>query len=439
MSMKKNSAFLCAAAIFIVSNVLNAQDGAYSSYSPYSIFGMGNLSSQGTAYTNSMGGVGIATRNNRFINPLNPASVTARDTLSFMLDFGLSANCSVYRKGDFKTADNVFNINSFIFSVPIYKKSALMAGIMPFSSTGYDFSYDITDPEVIASTGNVNYSSKGKGGMYEIFLGGGVTFWNRLSVGAQVLYYFGNIDKTTMMDFEQSSYRDISSGYDMNLRAVGGKFGVQYDQPLSSGYYMTLGATYRTPSKIRGYVTDYKYASISSVSDTLHYQVDTLKNGPSTKIAGEIGIGLAIRKGDKWRLEVDYTASNWKNSNLESVTGFANVGENKFSTTFSHSVKAGFEIVPNRNDIRYYFRRCSYRVGAYYNKDYFKLNDYAINSYGITLGFTLPVFRWYNGVSVGVDLGQRGCNKNGRLKENYAKFVIGFNIHDIWFQKPKYD
>ena len=58
-----------------------AQNGAYGAYTPYSIFGIGEIRKEGTAFNSSMGGVGIATRNKRFINYLNPASITARDSL----------------------------------------------------------------------------------------------------------------------------------------------------------------------------------------------------------------------------------------------------------------------------------------------------------------------------------------------------------------------
>ena len=57
----------------------------------------------------------------------------------------------------------------------------------------------------------------------------------------------------------------------------------------------------------------------------------------------------------------------------------------------------------------------------------------------ITLGITLPVFRWYNGITLGVDIGQRASTKNpDMIRERYANFVIGFNIHDIWFRKVQY-
>lgn len=76
-----------------------AQDGTYGAYSPYSIYGVGDISKEGTAYNKSMGGVGIATRNRRFINYLNPAAVTARDSLAFMADFGISEKNTLYRQG----------------------------------------------------------------------------------------------------------------------------------------------------------------------------------------------------------------------------------------------------------------------------------------------------------------------------------------------------
>ena len=86
MSIKLFRKIIFGAALVLSCNVVSAQDGAYSSYSPYSVFGVGDIARQGTAYNKSMGGVGIASRNNRFINYLNPAAVAARDTLSFMLN-----------------------------------------------------------------------------------------------------------------------------------------------------------------------------------------------------------------------------------------------------------------------------------------------------------------------------------------------------------------
>ena len=422
----------------IISVCASAQSGTYGAYSPYSIFGIGNISKEGTAYNKSMGGVGIANRNKRFINYLNPAAVTSRDSLSFMADFGLSESNTVYSQGDIRSAKNTFNIYNFVMSFPIYRSSAFMVGITPYSDVGYDFSSIKTDQDIIGQTGNITYDSYGTGSVYQLFAGAGATFWKRLSLGAEVIFLFGNLDKVTNMNFSNSSYRSLNSGNELTIRGVTGKFGLQYEQKLGGNVSMCIGATYRMGSKVRGYATDYRYANQSSVSDTLRFSIDTLKNS-GVSFGDELGIGVSIKGGDRWCAEFNYLRSDWRKTGMDTATGFASVGDAAFSTTVSNSFRAGFEIVPNRNDIRYYLRRCAYRAGVYYDQAYYKLDGNNVNSMGITLGITLPVFRWYNGISLGVDLGQRASKRNNMIRERYATFTVGFNIHDIWFQKPRYN
>ncbi len=421
----------------LVCSVAFAQDGTYGAYSPYSIFGIGDISKEGTAYNKSMGGVGIASRNNRVINYLNPAAITARDSLSFMADFGLQQSNNVYRQGDVKSAHNTFNIYDFVMTFPIYRSSAFMVGITPFSDVGYDFSSYETDPNIIANTGNISYDSYGTGSVYQVFFGAGVTFWKRLSLGAEVIYYFGNIDKVTNMDYANSSYRSVNSGTDLSVNGTTGKFGLQYEQKLGGDVSMTVGATYRLGTKMKGYSTNYRYATQESISDTLNFRVDTI-GAANINFADEIGVGLSVKGGDKWSAEVNYVRSDWRNSGFDAQPGFSAIGQSKFTSTVSHSFRAGFEITPNRNDIRYYMRKCTYRAGAYYDRAYYKLDGHNVNSMGVTLGITLPISRLYNGVSLGVDMGQRASTRNNMIRERYAMFVIGFNIHDIWFRKNQY-
>ena len=87
--IRKIEKILLLSVFLIIGVSVSAQEGTYGAYSPYSIFGIGDISKEGTAFNKSMGGTGIATRNKRYINYLNPAAVTARDSLSFMADFGL--------------------------------------------------------------------------------------------------------------------------------------------------------------------------------------------------------------------------------------------------------------------------------------------------------------------------------------------------------------
>ena len=129
------------AAFLLAGMPLCAQNGAYNGYSPYSVYGVGDLHPAGTAYNASMGGVGIATRNKRFVNTMNPASATARDSLSFMADFGLSGKASLFSQDDLRGSKTLFNINDFVISVPMWRKTAFMVGVQPFSDTGFSMSY----------------------------------------------------------------------------------------------------------------------------------------------------------------------------------------------------------------------------------------------------------------------------------------------------------
>ena len=240
------------------------------------------------------------------------------------------------------------------------------------------------------------------------------------------------------MNYSSSSYRSLNSGSDLMVRGTTGKFGLQYEQKLGGDVSMIIGATYRMSTSMKGTSLNYRYATQDGIIDTLkHNETDLHK--AALKIADEIGVGISVKGGEKWSAEFNYLRSDWRKSGFDSADGFSVISDTEtFTSTVSQSFRAGFEIVPNRNDIRYYFRKCAYRAGVYYDQSYYKLNGNNVNSMGLTLGVTLPVFRLYNGLTLGVDLGQRSSTRNNMIRERYATFMIGFNIHDIWFQKVQY-
>ena len=314
--IRKIEKILLLSVFLIISVPVSAQEGAYGAYSPYSIFGIGDISKEGTAYNKSMGGTGIATRNNRYINYLNPAAVTARDSLSFMADFGLVQNNKMFAQGDLRSGNNTFNIYDFVMTFPIWRSSAFMVGITPYSDVGYDFSSIETDPEIIGNTGNVAYDSYGTGSVYQAFIGAGATFWKKFSVGAEMIYYFGSIDKVTNMNYSSSSYRSLNSGSELSLNGLTGKFGLQYEQKLGGNVSMILGATYKMGTDMKGYSTNFRYANQSTVTDTLKYSVDTLARS-GMRFGDELGLGISFKGGDKWSAEFNYLRSDWRKTGVD--------------------------------------------------------------------------------------------------------------------------
>ena len=434
---------ILASMVLVCAAVLSAsaQSGAYSGYSPYSMYGIGDLFDPGTAYNQTMGGVGIASRNTKYLNILNPAAVTARDSLSFMMDFSLYQGNTILRQGNKLSANNIFNLKDIAISFPLYRSSAMMVGIMPYSTTGYKYSMYIDDPELVSQTKDVTSSAIGQGSMYKLFVGAGVTFWNRLSLGAEWVHYFGNISKEYYpATFTNSTYSSMESTYNLVLKGNTAQFGLQFEQPLGSELTLGVGATYTLESDIKGYVTDTRLAKGAAI-DTIRFRTDTLAlRSTPLKFAGELGVGITLKSGQKWRAEVDYTMSDWTSCGLEGASGFSLAGNNfAFTGAKAEALRAGFEYIPNVNDVRYYHRRLAYRAGFLWKKSYFAFNGVQQETMGISLGVTLPVPALVsNGITLGVEFGKKGINIDNTVKENYINFTLGINTYDIWFQKNYY-
>jgi len=412
-----------------------ADGGAGSGYTPYSKYGLGKINRGGSAINASMANTGIASRDHRYLNMMNPAAVTARDTMSFMADFSASQNNVYFKQGDISSVNNTFNLGNIAFSFPIWRYSAMMIGVTPYSSVGYDMLYRVTDPQIIGYTGNITDSYTGEGGLYNAYVSAGAMFWKRLSIGVQGNFYFGNIEKKILRSFDNSNYRAVYSGSQMYLKGGNAKFGLQYEQPVAKTDKIVVGATYTLKTKLYGDNTDVSYAVLDEVVDTLHY---SSSNGGYTgvDIPSEISVGISYTKADKWRMEFNYTYSNWKKSGMDKTTGFSSVN---FASTNSQSFNLAFEITPNRSDIRYYMRRCSYRVGAYYTKENFTYLGNNVTSMGVTLGASFPIFRWYNALNVAIEAGQTGKLQDNMIRERYIGFKVGLNVFDIWFLKHRYD
>lgn len=402
---------------------------ALGSYSPYSVFGIGRMAYDGTAYNQAMGGIGIGMRDNGYINYTNPAAITARDTLAFMLDFGLNQQNLYTNDNVTKAAYNVFNMQNVALTFPIYKKSAFIVGIAPFSNVGYKFLSTETDPDIVSQIGDVKYQKFGTGSIYQLFFGGAVMLFDRISIGAEGIYYFGYINKHNDILFNSSSlYNTISTGWDYKVHCFSGKFGLQYIQPIArNNSQIVIGGTYRIGNSLKGDVAKYAF----SAADTVLYS-----SGGHTymDIADEFGVGVSYRVNDKWAVGADFIQQNWRGSSFPDNSMWSN-----FSAENARYYRAGFEITPNMYDIRYYMKRVTYRVGAYFEESYVKVNGHQVNSFGITFGASFPIYRWHNAVSVAVDMGQRGTLRHNMVRERYINFIVNINLHDLWFVKYRYD
>ena len=422
-------AMLCM--VFGVKSGAQTTDGL-GTYTPYSLFGLGDIEKMGTAVNKGMGGIGVGVRDNRIINYVNPASITERDTLSFMLDFGLSQKNFYNTNGSADGAYNTAGMHNLVFTAPVYKKSALIVGITPFSNIGYKFREKETDTKLISKYGDITYEKYGTGSISQLFFGGALNLAPYLSVGAEAIYYFGALNRNSNVLFGTDySIRDITTGWDYDMRAMGGRVGMQYFNEVAANTTLTVGATYRFATELDG-----NYSRIASVQMN-GVAVDTVMmesyDNYKVEIPSEIAFGFSLRKKDKWLIGFDYVRQDWKGSFYGETPGV------DFTPETASSFKLGIEYIPNRYDIRYYMKRATYRLGAYYDKSYIKIAGNQVNAAGVTFGMSLPIFRWNNSLSWSVDFGQRGSLDNGMVRERYVQFNINMNLHDMWFIKRKYN
>ena len=434
---KKSKNYLIIFFLLFGSHLLEAQTtDALGTFTPYSLFGIGEIEKQGTAINRAMGGIGVGVRDNRFINYVNPASITARDTLSFMLDFGVdqknfynSSNQS--GEGKIKSAYNTFNMHNIVLTAPIYKQSALIVGINPYSDVGYKFQSTENNPALVSKYGDIKYQKYGSGSVNQFFIGAAMNMFERFSLGAEFIYYFGSVTKNSNILFNSdASIRDVETGWDYSLHSVSANIGLQYFTDIGKDLELTVGAAYRIKSNLKGDFTKFAYAAQSdNLKDTiLNQSFDDSK----FTIPAEFSLGFTIKRKDKWMFGADYVRQNWEKAVLPETPGV------DFRPTAANYLKAGFEYIPNKYDIRYYMKRVTYRIGAYYEQTYIKVNGKGVNAAGITLGMSFPIYRWYNGLNIAVDFGQRGSLQHNMVRERYVQFIVNISLHDIWFVKQKY-
>lgn len=439
--MWKRICSIAAALILFCASSL-AQDGEYLSFTPYSVFGIGDVfGSNGSAYNAGMGGVGIAGRNRRYLNTVNPAAVSVRDSLALMIDFSMFNKNTVFSQNyggvQRRSANNATNIGSFAISFPIWNNLAGALGLRPYSSVGYNFTSSTAD----ADNGVVTYTHSGIGSLYNVYGDLSLNLWKRFSVGAEADYIFGKISKSSVQDFSATGYNEAQSYYTLTLNAFTGKFGMQYEQPVGKDFRIGFGATYSLAANLRGFNEGKFYSAGSAQNITLPSSyADTLGSNSGIRIADELGLGISFNYDERLRAEFNYSRSDWRNSGMDSAKGFS-VGDaqQSFVNSVRESYRLGMEYVPNPNDVRYYRKRVAYRAGAYYNNEYYTVAGKPVNTFGVSLGVTLPVFRWYNGLSITVDAGQRGPFSGSLVRENFVRLTVGVNLFDIWFQQPRYN
>ncbi|MCD7962287.1 MAG: hypothetical protein LUF90_01755 [Rikenellaceae bacterium] len=409
-----------------------SQISSLNTYSPYTIYGLGDLHNTATAATSAMGGIGTAYWDPYTVNVANPASHAAVNRNSFIFNFGLSGKQSYLKEsGGGSTAHNTFNIDNIAVKFPLYKGIGFSVSMTPMSSVGYQIEKDETDPDIITDIGLVKYFYTGEGGITQFKAGVGFKVFEKLSLGADLIYYLGTISReygnTVTTVTSTSSYGSASVRNREEISKLLFDVGLQYDIIRNTRRFLTFGAIYQPKATLDNKLV--KQFGMTTSSDSIYYEEFT----NTVKVPDKFSMGIFYRT-EKLGIGFDCTFQNWKNSmEMSSI--------DDVSLSKSNSYNVGFEYTPNRIDIRRALNRWTYRAGFRYTDMYLVKNGHNTSEKAITFGVGIPLkMTSFSSVDVGVELGQRGTTRHQLIKHNYFKVSVGISLFgsDDWFVKRKY-
>jgi len=397
--------------------------------SPYSRFGIGDLSDNNNAWNLSMGQLGIGMRSPIHVNYMNPASYSAFDSLSFVFEGGFNG-IFVNLKSDFQNVSRSYaSLGYLLFGMPVNKWWRTSFGIVPFSDVGYS----VVTLEESEAMGTIARQYFGSGGISRLYWGNSVRFLKKFSVGFNISYLFGSMNREAAVLFPDSifamNFREV---FRVNMSDLHYTFGAQYRTMLAKDLFVTAGAVYAPTlsmaSKADIFATTFfsNAAGIETPRDTL-FVTDAYKG--RIVIPMMLGGGISFEKPDKWVAGVDYKWQNWEKFRAFGLSD---------SLVNSWQVSVGGEITPNIDNYNNYLARIRYRLGFNYGRSYLHLRGQDLNEYAITFGLGLPLRGIKTMLHVGGQYGSRGTTSSGLIRESYFKVVIGFSIYERWFIKRKY-
>lgn len=431
--------------ITIISSAAFAQQGTGS---PYSFYGIGSLKFKGTVENRSMGGMGVYL-DSIHVNLRNPAAYAGKNLESIAFDgesrpvkFAVAGTMSdvSLKSNSGKAQTNSTNFDYVAMSVPV-GKFGFGFGLLPYTSVGYKLD-DINNDNVLVN----RYS--GEGGVNRVFAGLGYQISDKLSVGMDFNYNFGNIQNTaieikytpdgSIVQYQTREFnRSDLSGLNLN-------FGLAYKTMVTDKLELSATATYAPGSKLNS-ENERTYSTVSLNPDSFDVTSETnlinvdldAQNLRKTELTmpSRLSLGAGIGQPRSWFVGAEYTYQN--------SSDFSNpVFSNQISSfENSSNISVGGFYIPNYNAFSGYFKRVVYRAGINFENTGLVVKDESIKEFGISFGLGLPVGSrsLFSNANLGLELGKRGTTNKNLIQENFVNFNISLSLNSRWFKQKKYN
>ena len=402
--------------------------------SPYSRFGIGELSPQCNLRSSAMGGISQGLFGATGINFANPASYSAFDSLSFLFDIAVTGNFNTIKSETEKDRSSTASINYITFGFPITKRWHTALGLIPISSVGYNI-YNIVEKDdhpFGEEIGRLFYFYTGDGSFNKAFWGNSFKISENIAIGLNVGYMFGNSHyvRTESADSIHFHTAKITS----NIYVNGFTFepSLQYNLSLPNKDKITIGATYHVQSRIKAennLMSSIMFGGDGNNPGTYPIPArDTVYNG-HLKMPTSLKTGFSYGRTGKFVAGADFYWTNWAQYEL--------FNQNDHLSN-NWGVSIGGEIVPSNKPAAKYFQRTTYRAGFKTQQNLFEFDGEKINLYAVSLGMGLPLTRSKTTLNLYFEVGTKGKTTYPLIQEDYFKIGAALSLYEMWFYKRQY-
>jgi len=399
---------------------------------PYSAFGIGDLTEQTLSRNSSMGKIGVGSFNRASLGSGNPASYTDLSLTTF--DLAGYAQGTSLRSNGASSNQITGSVQGIALGFPSQKHVAFCFGAAPYSSVGYSI---LQNQTVQNDTGSIPYTStrQGSGGVNKAFIGAAYKL-GRLSVGMNINYFFGSINDSWRTLLYSTSTAVPTNPYPNSgeiiverkslLNGISASFGINYTDTLSKKWLWRIGMAYDLGSSlhIRQHETYQTLENNVLVVDTAYYGLRS-----TTRLPANYSVGLGLELPNKFSFGADFSYQDW--------TGF-HFTEHDSTLHAGWKIKVGGEYIPNYRSDKYY-KWIAYRAGFFYQQTPLSLQQQPVVMYGMTMGVGIPLRRQLSRINVGVELQNRGTPSSPTIQELSCRFVVGVSFTEKWFMHRKYD